>query len=122
MATTRRDTGTGGRATIRDIAQLAGVSVATVSRVINDRPDVAPETRDVVLRYVREHNFTTNRSARALSGGRTGHIGMTMPMVRGDYFSDIPRVRSRLPTSRTCESSSTRRCTSTSARSPFSSI
>jgi len=89
MATTRRDTGTGGRATIRDIAQLAGVSVATVSRVINDRPDVAPETRDVVLRYVREHNFTTNRSARALSGGRTSHIGMTMPMVRGDYFSDI---------------------------------
>jgi LacI family transcriptional regulator len=78
-----------GKATIRDIARLAGVSVATVSRVINDRPDVAPETRDVVLRYVREYNFTTNRSARALSGGRTGHIGLTIPLMRGDYFAAI---------------------------------
>jgi LacI family transcriptional regulator len=88
MATPARNRPTG-RATIRDIARLAGVSVATVSRVINDRPDVSPETRDIVLRHVREHNFTTNRSARALSGGRTGHIGLTMPMVRGDYFADI---------------------------------
>ena len=67
MATTRRDSVAHGRATIRDIAELAGVSVATVSRVINDRPDVAPETRDAVLRHVRANNFTTNRSARALS-------------------------------------------------------
>ena len=89
MTTTRRDAGGHGRATIRDIAELAGVSVATVSRVINDRPDVAPETRDAVLRHVRANHFTTNRSARALSGGRTGHIGLTMPMVRGDYFADI---------------------------------
>src|SRR4249919_3038720 len=75
--------------TIRDIARLAGVSVATVSRVINDRPDVAPETRDVVLRHVREHKFTTNRSARALSGGRTGLVGWAMPLVRADYFAAI---------------------------------
>src|SRR5262247_3186453 len=78
-----------GRATIRDIAELAGVSVATVSRVINDRPDVAPETRDAVLRHVRANNFTTNRSARALSGGRTGHMGLTIPLMRGDYFAAI---------------------------------
>jgi len=89
MATTRKDPGARGRATIRDIAELAGVSVATVSRVINDRPDVAPETRDAVLRHVREHNFTTNRSARALSGGRTGLVGWAMPLVRGDYFAAI---------------------------------
>jgi LacI family transcriptional regulator len=78
-----------GRATIRDIARLAGVSIATVSRVLNDRPDVAPETRDVVLRHIREHNFTSNRSARALSSGRTGLIGVTVPMVQGDYFAAI---------------------------------
>ena len=42
-----------GRATIRDIADLAGVSIATVSRVLNDRPDVAPETRETVLQVVR---------------------------------------------------------------------
>jgi LacI family transcriptional regulator, galactose operon repressor len=78
-----------GRATIRDIAKLAGVSVATVSRVLNDRPDVAPETRDAVLRHVRAYNFTTNRSARALSVGRTGFIGFTMPFIRADYFAAI---------------------------------
>jgi len=89
MAETHREGRPSGRATIRDIARLAGVSVATVSRVINDRPDVAPDTRDAVLRHVREHNFTTNRSARALSGGRTGHIGLTMPLIRADYFAAI---------------------------------
>jgi LacI family transcriptional regulator len=79
----------GRRATIRDVADAAGVSVATVSRVINQRPDVAPETRDAVLRHVRAHNFTTNRSARALSVGRTGYVGFTMPYVRADYFAAI---------------------------------
>lgn len=89
MATGRKKRPPGRRATIRDIAELAGVSVATVSRVINDRPDVAPETRDAVLRYVRENNFTTNRSARAISVGSTGFVGFTMPFVRADYFAAI---------------------------------
>jgi len=90
MAGRRNDRGSRARrATIRDIADAAGVSVATVSRVINQRPDVAPETRDAVLRHVRAHNFTTNRSARALSVGRTGYIGFTMPYVRADYFAAI---------------------------------
>jgi LacI family transcriptional regulator len=78
-----------GRATIRDIARIAGVSIATVSRVLNGRPDVAPETREAVLEVVREHGFTTNRSARGLSGGRTGLVGMTIPIVNAAYFSVI---------------------------------
>jgi LacI family transcriptional regulator len=78
-----------GRATIRDIARHAGVSVATVSRVINGRPDVAAETREAVLRHVREHNFTTNRSARALSVGRTGLVGFTVPNAYAEYFTLI---------------------------------
>jgi LacI family transcriptional regulator len=77
------------RATIRDIASLAGVSIATVSRVLNDRPDVAPETRAAVLRVVREHGFSTNRGARGLSGGRTGLIGVTLPIVEAAYFAVI---------------------------------
>ena len=77
------------RATIRDVARLAGVSVATVSRVVNDRPDVAPETREAVMHYVRELSFSTNRSARALSGGKTGLVGFTIPFVMGDYYSWI---------------------------------
>jgi LacI family transcriptional regulator len=78
-----------GRATIRDIADLAGVSIATVSRVINDRPDVAPETRENVLQVVRQHGFSTNRGARGLSSGRTGMIGLTLPLVADAYFGPI---------------------------------
>jgi LacI family transcriptional regulator len=77
------------KVTIREIADLAGVSIATVSRVVNSRGDVAPETRDLVMRVVQEHGYMTNRSARALSGGRTGHIGLTIPLMRGDYFAAI---------------------------------
>jgi LacI family transcriptional regulator len=77
------------RATIRDIARHAGVSVATVSRVINGRPDVAAETREAVLRHVRAHNFSTNRSARALSVGRTGLVGFTIPIAHAEYFAAI---------------------------------
>ena len=78
-----------GRATIRDVARLAGVSVATVSRVVNDRPDVSPETREAVMHHVRALSFSTNRSARALSSGKTGLVGVTIPFVLGDYYSFI---------------------------------
>jgi LacI family transcriptional regulator len=77
------------RATIRDIASEAGVSIATVSRVLNGRPDVSAETREAVLTVVRERGFTTNRSARALSGGKTGLVGLAVPFVHGPYFAPI---------------------------------
>jgi LacI family transcriptional regulator len=77
------------RATIREIASAAGVSIATVSRVLNERPGVAAETRGAVLRVVRDQGFTANRSARALSGGRTGLIGVMLPIVEAAYFTSI---------------------------------
>src|SRR3954470_2888911 len=77
------------RVTIREIADLAGVSVATVSRVMNGRSDVAPETRELVQRIVREQGYTTSRTARGLSAGRTGLIGATVPLVYPAYFSFI---------------------------------
>src|SRR5947209_15220200 len=86
MAVEDRD-GQGGRMTIREIASLAGVSIATVSRVLNGRPAVAPETREAVLQLIRAHNFSFNRNARGLAGGRTGLIGLTTPMVHAEYFA-----------------------------------
>jgi LacI family transcriptional regulator len=77
------------RVTIREIADLAGVSVATVSRVMNGRDDVSSETRELVQRIVRERGYTANRSARGLSAGRTGLIGGTVPLVHPAYFSFI---------------------------------
>ena len=52
--------------TIRDIAKLAGVSVTTVSRVLNRRPDVNPATREKVEKIIDENNFIGNRNARGL--------------------------------------------------------
>jgi LacI family transcriptional regulator len=77
------------RLTIRHIAQLAGVSTATVSRVVNGRAEVSEETRDAVMRVVREHGYSANRNARGLSAGRTGFVGVTLPVVHHSYFSVI---------------------------------
>jgi LacI family transcriptional regulator, galactose operon repressor len=78
-----------GRVTIREIADLAGVSIATVSRVLNGREDVAPDTRERVSRVISEHGYTANRQARGLSAGRTGLVGVLVPLVFPVYFSDI---------------------------------
>jgi len=77
------------RPTIRQIAEQAGVSIATVSRVLNGRGDVSDETRDLVARVIRENGYTANRSARGLSGGRTGFVGVVVPLVFPAYFSGI---------------------------------
>jgi LacI family transcriptional regulator len=77
------------RLTIRQIADLAGVSIATVSRVLNGRDDVAPETREAVTRVIRENGYTANRSARGLSAGRTGLVGVLVPLIYPAYFSSI---------------------------------
>ena len=77
------------RATIRDIAGRAGVSIATVSRVLNDRPDVAPETRETVLDVARALNFSPARAGLPQRPGLSGPLGVTIPMVLGDYFSSI---------------------------------
>src|SRR4051794_10726299 len=77
------------RVTIREIADLAGVSIATVSRVVNGREDVSPETREAVNAVVREHGYAANRSARGLSARRTGFVGVLVPLVYPVYFSAI---------------------------------
>jgi LacI family transcriptional regulator len=65
------------------------VSIATVSRVLNGRDDVAPETREAVTRVIRENGYTANRSARGLSAGRTGLVGVLVPLIYPAYFSSI---------------------------------
>jgi LacI family transcriptional regulator len=77
------------RLTIRQIADLAGVSIATVSRVLNGRGDVSDETRELVSQVIRENGYTANRSARGLSAGSTGLVGVLVPLVYPAYFSAI---------------------------------
>ena len=77
------------RVTIREVADMAGVSIATVSRVLNGRGDVSDETRDLVTKVIRENGYRANRSARGLSGGRTGLVGVLVPLVYPAYFAGI---------------------------------
>src|SRR3954466_852185 len=77
------------RVTIREVADAAGVSIATVSRVLNGHGDVSPETRELVSTVIRERGYTANRSARSLSAGRTGLVGVLVPLVYPAYFSSI---------------------------------
>jgi len=62
--------------TIKDVAQAAGVSTQTVSRVINSRPDVSPDTRARVQHIVKELGYSPNVIARSLSRGRTNTLGV----------------------------------------------
>lgn len=77
------------RPTIRDIAEMAGVSIATVSRVLNRRPDVSEETRELVMQHVREQGYVANPSARGLVQQRTGLVAITVPVVQAEYFNSI---------------------------------
>jgi LacI family transcriptional regulator len=86
---TKGDGNDGGRLTIREVASRAGVSPATVSRVINGRPDVSTELQETVMRVVRELGYTTRRASQTGTSGRTGLVGVTLPLVHHSYFAEI---------------------------------
>jgi LacI family transcriptional regulator len=75
--------------TIRQIAHEAGVSVATVSRVLNGHPDVSELTRETVLKTARQNAYVRNSSAAALASGRTGLIGLAVPFLNAEYFMQM---------------------------------
>jgi LacI family transcriptional regulator len=84
----------GEKLTIRQIAKLAGVSRSTVSRVINDHPNVSAETRVQVLQVVAETGFHPDPIARSLSSRRAGIIGLVIPLSIQSLFEDpfFPRL------------------------------
>lgn len=75
--------------TIQDIARLAGVSKATVSRVLNNHPSVAPALVERVMRVVQEHHFVPNVTATGLAGGRTRLIGVLAPPLTWPAIPEI---------------------------------
>jgi LacI family transcriptional regulator len=76
--------------TIREIARQAGVSKATVSRVLNQKPDVDPLTREHILRIVAEHNFVPSATASGLAG-RSRLIGVLIPSFSWPFIAEIIR-------------------------------
>jgi DNA-binding LacI/PurR family transcriptional regulator len=75
--------------TMHDVARVAGVSIKTVSNVINDYPHVRPSTRTRVLDAIAELGYRPNLSARGLRLGRTGVIGLAVPALRENYFAEL---------------------------------
>ncbi len=78
-------------ATIRDVASRAAVSVASVSRVLNGAGPVALETRDRVMEAVRELSYVPHSGARSLSMRRTDTVGVILPDLHGEFFSELIR-------------------------------
>lgn len=76
---------------IREVARRAGVSVATVSRVINATGPVREETRSRVLACVEALGYVPHSAARSLSLRRTQHIGVVLPDLHGEFFSELIR-------------------------------
>lgn len=74
---------------IRDIARIAGVGVSTVSRVINNHPDVKDQTRERVLEVIKENNYIPNNSARNLKKNNTKNIGVLIKGVFNPFFSEM---------------------------------
>ncbi|MBH9966572.1 LacI family DNA-binding transcriptional regulator [[Bacillus] enclensis] len=74
---------------IREIARLAGVSVSTVSRVLNEHPYVREEKRRRVLAAVEELNYIKNANAVHLSKGKTYCIGVVIPFLNLPYFGEV---------------------------------
>jgi len=74
--------------TLEEVAELAGVSRSTVSRVINDHPSVRQETRDRVWRAIRESGYRPHAVARSLVTRRTQIIGMVIPETVTTLFTD----------------------------------
>lgn len=75
--------------TIVDIARIAGVGVSTVSRVINNHPDVKYETRERILEIIRENNYIPNNSARVLKQTNTNNIGILIRGVFNPFFAAL---------------------------------
>ena len=78
-------------ATIRDVAQLAGVSIATVSRVLNESTRVSDSTRQRVWAAFDNLDFSPNGAARSLTTRRTNVLGVLLPDLYGEFFSEIIR-------------------------------
>ena len=77
--------------TIKDVARRANVSVATVSRALNGHQNVADEVRKRVLSVADQMRYSPHHAARSLSSRRTQTIGVVLPDLYGEFFSELVR-------------------------------
>jgi LacI family transcriptional regulator len=84
------------RARLKDIARDLSLSVVTVSKVLRDHPDISAETRERVLKRVKELNYRPNLAARALVTGRSYIVGLVVPDLVHSFFGEVARSLSKV--------------------------
>ncbi len=77
--------------TIQDVARKANVSITTVSRVINDKPDVSKETKERINKIIKEMGYKPNSVARGLVLRKTNTLGLLIPDISNPFFPEVAR-------------------------------
>lgn len=77
--------------TIYDISKKLNVSVATVSRALNNHPRISQETKALVMATAKEMNYKQNNLAKALKSGETKTVGVIVPYINTNFFSSVIR-------------------------------
>ena len=75
--------------TVKEVARHAGVSTATVSRVLNNEPGIREDTRSRVLDSIKKTGYRLNKAARSLKTSRSGTIGLLVPELVNDFFMTV---------------------------------
>jgi len=78
-------------ATLKDVARVAKVSTATVSRVLNGHGNVTEQTRTRILSIIEKMHYVPDSAARSLSTGQSNTIGVLLPDLHGEFFSELIR-------------------------------
>jgi len=79
------------RTTMSDVAREAHVSLMTVSRVVNNKGEISPETRQRVLEVIERLGYRPSAIARGLATSRTGTLGLVVPDIANPFFTEIAR-------------------------------
>lgn len=74
---------------MKDIAKIAGVSEATVSRALNNKGEISSKTKSLILKIIEEHNYVPNSVARSLYTNSTNIVGVIVPDIINPYFPEV---------------------------------
>lgn len=78
--------------TIKDVARICGVGVSTVSRAINNHPDINPETKEMIMQVIKEHDYVPNNSARNLKRSDARAIAILIKGISNPFFNSMIKV------------------------------
>ena len=78
--------------TIKDVARICGVGVSTVSRAINNHPDINPETKAMIMQTIKENNYIPNNSARNLKRQDAKVIAVLVKGITNSFFSEMIKI------------------------------